>query len=448
MTARQMDRFTAACGLADPLELSVLGSSQGRERLQLDGPFAVVGPDARSPVRLGPESAASYRFYFQALQGRVLSVELPVQDSPTSRSAALRAGWVDPEQPIQVGSLLLDVHTHALAGVPAAPRNPLHDRVTDPRWITPVVLEVVVPGAEQRWNVNRVLTLVGSATECRVRLRDPNVSRFHCALVGTPDGMWIVDLWSRTGTWLNGERVDWSSVSHGDEVEVGDFRLQFTYQSLGPVAAPPHLALAPSGPSLLPVSLPGGLWSAGPELQPGSIPSAVVPFVHQVQALHQQMFGQFQQAFMAMAEMFLTLHRDQASAFREEVEQFRRVSAEVEALRLELRGHLADPSPLEQISEQAPPTPAANESPLADPLGIQGEGPTGIPTRQRGSVACDNDSEPVHDDGEGSSEPGPAPRPATDVGVEVHDWLCGRMMALERERQTRWQKLVGALLGK
>jgi hypothetical protein len=39
--------------------------------------------------------------------------------------------------------------------------------------------------------------------------------------------------------------------------------------------------------------------------------------------------------------------------------------------------------------------------------------------------------------------PNPSPAPTDDV----HDWLTQRISSLQEERQTRWNKLLGMILG-
>src|SRR5260370_445503 len=63
-----------------------------------------------------------------------------------------------------------------------------------------------------RWRVNRPLTLVGRADACKLRLRDLRVSGFHCSLTAGPLGVWVVDLLSREGVRLNGQRVRWAAL--------------------------------------------------------------------------------------------------------------------------------------------------------------------------------------------------------------------------------------------
>lgn len=75
------------------------------------------------------------------------------------------------------------------------------------------------------------LVTFGRGTDCTVVLDDPNnppqLSRRHCALQVTPPRVWIRDLGSKNGTWLNGDRVpvtegDGIPVASGDRVQLGD----------------------------------------------------------------------------------------------------------------------------------------------------------------------------------------------------------------------------------
>jgi S-DNA-T family DNA segregation ATPase FtsK/SpoIIIE len=73
-----------------------------------------------------------------------------------------------------------------------------------------------------------------------VRLHDPDVSREHCRLSLTPDGATVEDLGSTNGTWIDGTRVEGTSVLPYDAVlRVGSTRLQLvdTSEPVAPVVA-------------------------------------------------------------------------------------------------------------------------------------------------------------------------------------------------------------------
>jgi len=70
-------------------------------------------------------------------------------------------------------------------------------------------------------------TTVGRDTDSAVFLDDVTVSRKH-AVVERHDAEWfVVDRGSLNGTYVNGEQVDRTKLSTGDEVQIGKFKLTF-----------------------------------------------------------------------------------------------------------------------------------------------------------------------------------------------------------------------------
>lgn len=65
---------------------------------------------------------------------------------------------------------------------------------------------------------------LGRSFSCRWHVGDPSVSRIHCALVRRPRrGVYLLDLSSRHGTFVNGERVtEEVLLMDGDRIGLGD----------------------------------------------------------------------------------------------------------------------------------------------------------------------------------------------------------------------------------
>jgi predicted nucleic acid-binding Zn-ribbon protein len=67
---------------------------------------------------------------------------------------------------------------------------------------------------------------IGRSRSADIRLDDPTVSRRHAVVVQTPEGdLRVLDDRSMNGISVNAERVDWSSLSDGDELQVGRYTL-------------------------------------------------------------------------------------------------------------------------------------------------------------------------------------------------------------------------------
>jgi hypothetical protein len=67
---------------------------------------------------------------------------------------------------------------------------------------------------------------IGRSRSADIRLDDPTVSRRHAVVVQTPEGeLRALDDRSMNGICVNGEPVDWSPLSDGDELQIGRYTL-------------------------------------------------------------------------------------------------------------------------------------------------------------------------------------------------------------------------------
>jgi pSer/pThr/pTyr-binding forkhead associated (FHA) protein/predicted RNA-binding Zn-ribbon protein involved in translation (DUF1610 family) len=81
--------------------------------------------------------------------------------------------------------------------------------------------EVMAYLLEREW------TRIGRSLAADIRFDDPTVSRRHALIVRQPDGLRVLDDRSLNGVFVNGERVEWSTLADGDEVVIGRHHLHF-----------------------------------------------------------------------------------------------------------------------------------------------------------------------------------------------------------------------------
>jgi pSer/pThr/pTyr-binding forkhead associated (FHA) protein len=75
--------------------------------------------------------------------------------------------------------------------------------------------------------IKRNRLLIGRAEECDVRPLSEDVSRRHCEVIVGPAEVWVADLGSRNGTFVNGQRIsEKTKVVDGDIVRVGALELK------------------------------------------------------------------------------------------------------------------------------------------------------------------------------------------------------------------------------
>ncbi len=75
--------------------------------------------------------------------------------------------------------------------------------------------------------LRREWTRIGRSLAADIRFDDPTVSRRHALIVRQPDGLRVLDDRSLNGVFVNGERVEWSTLADGDEIVIGRHHLHF-----------------------------------------------------------------------------------------------------------------------------------------------------------------------------------------------------------------------------
>ena len=372
-------------------------------------PFALVGRDQRADVLLDHKLVSRRHVYLQSVEGQAFWLDLDSR-SGTSAEGQLRTfGWLEAGKSIRIGPFELQ----RLAGSGSASGNrhtrpglhasPLVARSYDDQALPEVSLEFLNgPSRSACWPMNRVMSLIGSASGCKFRLADSSVSPYHCSLLRTPLGLWIVDLLGPDGTGVNDALVRHALLADNDVLRVGRYRIRMRirFASLDsngsaaeegrcamiagtrPTSQLPLTPVFSNGDSTGSSSLPAHSWQmlASEVLAPRDFsgqatgnecvcPAVNVPtrlekgeitetLLNQFGQMQQQMLDQFQQAISMIVQMFGTLHRDQMATIREELDQLRDLTREFHAIKLELAARSQD---------QTPVVPTSTSTALSDP---------------------------------------------------------------------------------
>ncbi len=255
--------------------------------------------------------------------------------------------------------------------------------------------------------MNRLLTLIGRAPECKIQLTADDISPYHCGLVSTPAGLWVVDLSGR-GVVVNGERMRVAALPHAAELWVGRFLIGCQYQNpsagktpppgkalpgktpfpptRGAALAPPRraaadeveLGAAPDATGDLPPShiladafRPwGGPNASGPVSHSITVSGsdsgtpapdadaplaallgaggpadgwASVPVLNRVLGLHARMGEELRQWLEVMAQRFDRVEPDRLPAVQQELDRIEHLTAEIAALQSEVSQRALEP---------------------------------------------------------------------------------------------------------
>ncbi len=437
VNASPLDHFLAACGSEEPLRVGVgLKDEAEEDSWVFRQPFLLIGRRPDSDLVIDHWQVSRRHAYVQLIDGRYFCVDLGSRTGTYKGETAERSGWLEEGRALQIGpyAVRLDWPTREVAG----PLDPLPGVTWE------------LPGralGQALWRMDRNLVLVGRSPTCRIRIVEPDVSKFHCSLVLTNLGVWVVDLLGQKGLFVNDQPIRCARLEDGDEVRVGRHVIRPRYDTPPPPLDSPRAdaGLASNDgtttvirPAFLPISqrpsvsdLPARIFS-GPTLpgwaSPGGQEVAVPPaagdaagdpatpavsmMFQQFGMMQQQMFDQFHQTMMMMFEGFAALQRESASTIRDEFEEVRKLSREIEEIRAET-ARLAEAAARDK-ERPRPNGHAHRPGPTATPFG------------------------PI-------TKPAPTPPgPETDI----HAQLCLRLATIQDDRQNRWQKILGMMSNK
>jgi pSer/pThr/pTyr-binding forkhead associated (FHA) protein len=102
--------------------------------------------------------------------------------------------------------------------------------------------------------------VIGRQPDCEIPVPSEEVSRHHARLRLTPDGLYVEDMGSANGTWLNGKRVQSGHLKPGEELRLDTVR--FLLVAPGMDARQQSVATRVEAPAAKPSSSSKGVWIA------------------------------------------------------------------------------------------------------------------------------------------------------------------------------------------
>jgi pSer/pThr/pTyr-binding forkhead associated (FHA) protein len=428
-----LDEFLDGCGCPGSLALQLEGIDGNEiDRLILPQPFALVGRHPQNDVILDDPEVSSRHTYLQVIAGGVFCLDLKSRTGTHWPEGPRPFGWINPHQFLRLGKQILRLLEPCKPGI--------FDPMVAGSLKQPLLTLEFSHGRTTRseWSMNRVLALIGTAAQCKVRLHDgKGVAPFHASLVCTPKGTWVVDLLGPAGVYHNGQKVRCARLEDGDSLSIADFEMhvrcqpamafalqltsspQLPEQSFGNASngdSPQENLLRPFAHA--PQSLVVGQDNPGKAL----LEAVLLPLVQQFSLMQNQMFEQFREAMVMMFQMFGSLQKDQMEFIRQELGGIQDLSEEIQTLQAELKKH--QPSPQGQANTEGVKTPSTPEN------------------SPPGSVGWDARSPAT------SSPAGTEKIIEGKTGPEVHAWLSRRMAEIQEDRQGRLQKILNFLSGK
>lgn len=421
--ANSLTRFAQACGAVRPLDLLVERPNGSiAKSTSIPQPFAVVGSDPYCDLPLPGSGLAPRHLSLQVIQGRLFAVDISGMPNGLMIVGVPRGdGWIAEGEAVVMAGHRLYLTAPVAPPLPS-PTSGFHPLVPNAEIVGRLVKSQLEfrngRTAQSKWDVNRVLTLVGRAKACKINLTSEDVSLYHCSLLLTADGLWVIDLFGRGGLTVNGLPQRFFRLAAQDQLTVARFHLGVAYPNGDP--GEPIVPLAQATPIshhdlfdshfVSPNPLRTGASETPPPTagqattpEPGT-PSPrvempkdlVVPGMPAdgTGAITAPMFEQFQQSMLLMMKMFGQMHQQQMAGLQQEMARLATLTEEIGKMQSDIQKAVA-------------PAPAA--LPHYNPL--------------------------------------PAPEevaPMSESTAEQHQQIFDKMAKLEAERQSIWKRLSNA----
>jgi pSer/pThr/pTyr-binding forkhead associated (FHA) protein len=470
-----MDEFLTACGATGPLRLMVENRGLTAMPWSIPQPFALIGRDPAADLSLDHPRVDRYHAYLQVIDGGVYWVDLGSQTGTRLEDGTARSGWLDYPRGIGIGPYVIQLAREERDAPDSIPRqairpDPFSSRLQDSDDLPCIVLEFRRDSYKPiRWRMRHLLTLVGSSSHCKVRLSAPGVSPFHCSLLRTDAGVWVVNLAGPGGVTVNGSSIRASRLEDGDELRVGEIGIRVLFQESGatngriksPAVDGPGRTTLLAHPAVisreLATSHPNAGWMA-PDREAGRLladqvsgegegelsASMLALVLDQFGQMQQQFLDQFQQTSLMMFRALGTMHRDQMEELREKLDSIHQLSEKIQAFQAQRSASVAPGNgrlPHEGVYPTSPPPEFV--STIGRDKDGDGPGRSAVASMGRETLSPEED---------GAEELRARLRSIVDQpnipSMNVHEWLIGRIAALEDEQRTRWQKILDLVRGK
>ena len=193
---------------------------EGRQRAEIDKPFARLGSHELSEVTILDEDVSRQWLYFHATDDGVFCVDLTRDESTTSRPP----GWLCPDDCLELGLYRIWAQlTPSAAGETQAPGKTMADLDATGTAAEPQPVLVLAIGGKEiaRRAITRELTVLGRRTPSTLQITSRSVSATHCVLYWKSGVLWVVDLFSTKGTRLQGRPIEVAWFSPTASLQIG-----------------------------------------------------------------------------------------------------------------------------------------------------------------------------------------------------------------------------------
>lgn len=183
-------------------------------------PCALVGSLPAADVCLVRGQVSRLAVYLHATDMGVFALHLRRQ---RAAGAPRNSCWISRERPLRVGPYELSCTLRGVGPLPAKDPPDITEKLPDDVKVPHLL--VLTKGEPIRQPIRRRLTLVGSAKPSKLRLEHTSVDGAHCVLYCQDGCVWVIDLLSTQGTFVDDRRVNVALLEPGCRLRLGECKM-------------------------------------------------------------------------------------------------------------------------------------------------------------------------------------------------------------------------------
>ncbi len=195
----------------------------------MNQPYLLIGRDPHCDLKLDHEAVHPRHIFLQWVNGQIFWCDIAPRENADQRQPS-NGNWFDVE-PISIGPYRLSLDK---PGVSAKLDDSPLDRSSQLADEFPQLAFqfVGVEQSENLWSVNRILTMIGRGSQCKLRLNHPSMPYVQACLLRTRHCCWLVDIEGTGTTGVNGRAITVSPIDIGDILQLGPFRVEVVTKSI------------------------------------------------------------------------------------------------------------------------------------------------------------------------------------------------------------------------
>lgn len=206
--------FARACRIPEGLRITIAHDASPPLDVNVECGYALIGRDPRCHVQVIADDISPVHAFALVLRGKLLVCDLGSESGTWSGPDRIERTVLASDAPFRCGSALLRIESRV-------DETEGHSRVRESDRAPARILFPRRSGEEVEYCLKNSVSIIGADPRCTAHLANRTVSPFHCAFVRIDHEVWLIDLGSEHGTFVDDERIAIARIADGSELTLG-----------------------------------------------------------------------------------------------------------------------------------------------------------------------------------------------------------------------------------